>query len=460
MATVGINLAQTSFQNILPGNTAKADSATEIKGGFGCILDQRIQNQTNKGQNKQPLKAEQTERTETNDDQVVSSQNNSVSNKTNKTDQSEELKNQQPKSDVKEEKVSDEELAVMLSQIQGAYEELKQVLLDQLGLSEEELEQALEGLGMTMVDLFEPNHLTNFFLQMNGAEDASVLITDESLAGNLQKLLEAVESMNPLEDMNLTSEDANEVIEMFQQYQREESNVKESQLPVVERTESKEEMVTTSEDSSQLAPEQVNEPSDTKKESSSSEEHSQKQEETKEIKLTVNTSADVTAETKINFFEQLAPTSQAKEIVEQIVREVKVTLSPEQTSMEMVLTPETLGKVNLTVSSKDGVMTAHMVTETQAAKEAIESQLHVLKETLESQGVKVEAVEVTVAANQFDFMNQSQMNQRDQENQSNVKKSGGKLRMVDEFDEEEALETSRENVNASIGKGTQIDITA
>ena len=460
MATVGINLVQSSYQNILQGNMLKADSATGNSVGFGSVLDQRIQTQTNKGHNKLPQKAEQAERIEKTDDSLVSSEHNVVANKTNKTDQSEMLKNQQASSDVEEEKVSEEELAAMLSQIQGACTELKQVLLDQLGMSEEELEQALEGLGMTMVDLFEPTHLTNFFLQMNGAEDASTLITDESLAANLQKLLEVVESMNPLKDMNLTTEDANEVIAMLKQYQREESNVNESQLPVVERTESTEEQFTTPVETSQLAPAQDNERSDAKKESSPSENHSQKSEETNEINLTVNASTDVTAETKVNFFEQLATTSQAKEIVEQIVREVKVTISPEQTSMEMVLTPETLGKVNLTVSAKNGVMTAHMVTETQAAKEAIESQLHVLKETFESQGVKVEAVEVTVAANQFDFMNQSNMNQRNQENQSKVKKSGGKLRMMDEFDEEEAMETSKETVNASIGKGTQIDINA
>ena len=68
-------------------------------------------------------------------------------------------------------------------------------------------------------------------------------------------------------------------------------------------------------------------------------------------------------------------TTNAKEIVEQIVKEIKVKISPDQTSMEMVLTPETLGKVNLTVSAKHGVMTAHLVTQTQAAKEAIESQI-------------------------------------------------------------------------------------
>jgi flagellar hook-length control protein FliK len=71
-----------------------------------------------------------------------------------------------------------------------------------------------------------------------------------------------------------------------------------------------------------------------------------------------------------------------KEIVNQIVDKIKVVIKPEATSMEIQLNPENLGKVNLSVISKNGQLTAHFTTESQAAKEALESQMQTLKETL------------------------------------------------------------------------------
>lgn len=458
MSTVGIGMVQTSIQNVFPGNASKADSKATESIGFGCVFDKSMQSQKSNVQSKQTKQAEQTTSLE------VNNQNNSVSKKTSKTEQSEDLEGQQSISNTKEENLSEEEMAVLVSQLQGACDELKQVLLNQLGLSEEELDQALEALGMTLIDLFDPNQLTNFFLQINGAEDASALLTDEGLVMNLQKLVDTVDAMNPLKDFGLNVEDAKEILEQMKGIQTEDFIVPESKEQVSEQKEILDEVTESTEDTSSQLPDQVKTEGTTEekpqKDATSSQENSQKQETSNEVKLSVNASVDVGTQTKIDFIDQLAPTSEAKEIVNQMVREIKVTLSPEQTSMEMVLTPESLGKVNLTVSSKNGVMTAHMVTETQVAKEAIESQLHVLKETFENQGVKVEAVEVTVAANQFDFMNQSQMNQKEHEHSSNVKKSNGKLRMMDEFEEVEETEASMENLNASIGKGTQIDITA
>lgn len=86
-----------------------------------------------------------------------------------------------------------------------------------------------------------------------------------------------------------------------------------------------------------------------------------------------------------------------RDIVYQLVDAVKVNIGGDNTSLEMQLTPESLGKVQLNISSKDGVMTAHIITEDRTAKEAIESQLQTLKDTITEQGFKVDAIEVTVS---------------------------------------------------------------
>lgn len=90
-----------------------------------------------------------------------------------------------------------------------------------------------------------------------------------------------------------------------------------------------------------------------------------------------------------------------REIVYQIVDAVKVSLSPEKNSLELQLTPESLGRVQLNVSSKEGVMTARITTENETARAAVQSQLETLKETINAQGFKVESIEVTVSSFSF-----------------------------------------------------------
>ena len=90
-------------------------------------------------------------------------------------------------------------------------------------------------------------------------------------------------------------------------------------------------------------------------------------------------------------------TQTMNQIVEQVVRQVRIRVMPETTSMELRLNPASLGRVNITVAASAGIATATMVVENQMAKEALESQMIHLKEAFNEQGLKVDEVEVTVA---------------------------------------------------------------
>ena len=70
--------------------------------------------------------------------------------------------------------------------------------------------------------------------------------------------------------------------------------------------------------------------------------------------------------------------------------------------MEILLNPENLGNIHLQVASKEGVITATITTQNEAVQEALMVQALVLKEELSAQGMKVEAVEVTVASHEFE----------------------------------------------------------
>ena len=105
------------------------------------------------------------------------------------------------------------------------------------------------------------------------------------------------------------------------------------------------------------------------------------------------------------------------DIVRQVVDEIRVNLSKDVTSMTLQLNPEQLGKVQIHVSTKNGVMQAQIIAETEAAKAAVESGLAVLKEAFENQDLKVDAIEVMVGTPDY-FMEESgaeaQMEQKEQ----------------------------------------------
>ena len=89
-------------------------------------------------------------------------------------------------------------------------------------------------------------------------------------------------------------------------------------------------------------------------------------------------------------------------IMEQVMDNVKVMSADGLSSMEMQLEPENLGKLNIHVVAKNGVVTAQITAQNEAVKNALESQVAVLKENLNKQEIKVEDVEVTVASHAFE----------------------------------------------------------
>ena len=100
--------------------------------------------------------------------------------------------------------------------------------------------------------------------------------------------------------------------------------------------------------------------------------------------------------------------------VEQVIEHIKAEVKENFTSLEMTLNPQSLGNVAVNLISKNGALTAEFTTQTEAAKAALESQIVVLKENLEQQGVKVDAVDVTVSSHAFE-QNLEQGNDGDSE---------------------------------------------
>ena len=127
-----------------------------------------------------------------------------------------------------------------------------------------------------------------------------------------------------------------------------------------------------------------------------------------------------------------------QKIIDQIADYVKIHSGEKLTSMEIELNPASLGSVNLHVSSKGGVISAQLYAQDEAVRAALESQVAALKESLEAQGMKVDAIEITEHSHQLE-QNLDQ-NGGQQESAEAQKKSGRRLLNLDELPEEEAYE--------------------
>lgn len=95
-------------------------------------------------------------------------------------------------------------------------------------------------------------------------------------------------------------------------------------------------------------------------------------------------------------------TEETRNIMDQIMDYMKLRLSPDSTSLEMQLHPASLGTLQVQIASKGGVVTANFITQNEAVKSALESQMIQLRESFEEQGVRIEAIEVTVQTHEFE----------------------------------------------------------
>lgn len=152
------------------------------------------------------------------------------------------------------------------------------------------------------------------------------------------------------------------------------------------------------------------------------------------------------------------------DIINQIADFAKISASPEKTSIEMQLNPENLGKVYLQISStKEGNVTAQLAAQSVAVKEALESQVADLRQTLNQQGIKVDAIEVTVATHEFEQNLDQNGFMQQQQNSGNQRQSSGRRSLhADSLDELSGLMTEEEVLAARIMKdnGNSMDVTA
>lgn len=99
-------------------------------------------------------------------------------------------------------------------------------------------------------------------------------------------------------------------------------------------------------------------------------------------------------------------------IFSQIAQKAKLVVAPGTAEMQIQLKPDFLGKLNLNISTDNGMVTAKFTAESHAVKGIIEANLNTLKDALAQQGVKVDQLVVDVGTQnqQSGFENRQSFN--------------------------------------------------
>ena len=450
-----------------------------------------------------------------------------------------------------------------------AVDEVKEVIKEELGITDEELEEAMETLNLTAIDLLDISNVAAIVAEITDSE-VSDIITDENLTANVINITSSIREITAelIEEINVSPEmfkdmlESGELTAIPEEPVEEFTQMQSPELPEADgekvnqfrdyiRTEEKDLTVKTEDGKKAEAKEEV------------SEEHSENLKEIdsqEKFKVTVSEEKDTTAGTRtetvsistepdradrqpttggdkseistpdkneagiekpveetvekkgtegresgqnfsrqgsenkgqsINLLfqnnltdaiteavegtdtaaaseaaNQMSTAERVEDILNQVKEEINISVRQESASMELQLNPASLGKVGLHIETKAGSVTAQFVAENAQVKQALESQISELKETLLNKGIRIEDVEVTIASHAFEqnFMNNGGNGAGNFSESAEGARRSARLRRINLMGaQEEAEEISEEDELARrimIDSGNSVDYSA
>lgn len=355
-----------------------------------------------------------TKNTKADTDVVDKKQNAADTGKADKTDKSK----QDNKSD---EKVND------------VVQNVKDTIKEELDVSDEDIAKAMEVLGITDNDLLSVVKVTELVSALTGA-DSITLITDDDMSGKLTSVLDAVNTaQEDVADMlNTDVDDAVLVVrtDAVVKKDTDETAVKNTDSSITDN-----QSVPETESLSDVLSAKVTAQGSSKHEESTGEHTGEQNHNTQSyggvadsiIQSMKDSFADIVTE----------DTSRVSEadIVNQVIDQIKLSSGRELTSIEVMLNPERLGSVHVTVTAKNGILSAQIAAQNEQVKTALENQVTALKENFQNQGIKVEAVEITVMTHQFEAG--QNFGQNESERKQSEQKINKKLNLSDYMDDED-----------------------
>lgn len=382
-----------------------------------------------------------------------------------RTNKWEPSRNVEERTDIPEEKL--EEAMEVLG---TAANQLIQQLSELLGKSPEEIQGIMDDLGMKLTDILDTGNFTQLFLATAGVEEPTALVTDGGLYETYQNLMGQLDAA--VQESAKTLELEPEQINVILNQQAPEEVV--PQMPVEKPLDEYGQSQETETDST-VIPEQPVQRADesTAAESETKDDSGEKREQAKDRSVNSGREQEngLFSQEMKNVAQPETPVQtvystgsawdvDTQNIMRQIMDYMKVNLGADLSSVEMQLHPANLGTLQIQVVAKGGVMTANFITENEAVKAALESQMIQLQQQFDEQGVRVDAIEVTVQTHQFE-QNLEQGRGSSHGDQEPAKKQ--RVRRIDlsgEFLAEELEEEDSLTADLMKANGNTVDYTA
>lgn len=363
-----------------------------------------------------------------------------------------------------------EDLEEAMEVLGTAAVELLNQIADTLGIEPEKLQETLSEMELEPADLLDQTTLSAFLLKVGGAEDSMALLTSEELYQDFNQLMGELERMLSEESSigGMSLEELKEQVEQkLLQMSVETADVHEEEAaPVIEVT-VEEADVTADADKVTADEGQMAEVQDVSKQAKSQDSDNAKEQHSGAREHGSNPFVQNLQPANPNL--QNVQTSQmstawdvdTQDIMQQIMDYMKIQVKPDMSQLEMQLHPAHLGTLQIHVASKGGVLTANFVAQNEAVKAALESQMIQLKENFSEQGVKVEAIEVTVETHQFE--ENLEQGQRQNQNTDEKKAKTRRIKLDGPLTMEELSDMGEEEqlaVEMMAANGSTVDYTA
>ena len=404
------------------------------------------------------------------------------------------------------ESLDEEKIKNLAEEISEITNQIVDKIKSEFEVTDEEIEEAMEVLGLTIADLTKPAELRNLLMELTGTTDSIELLTNVELYDSVKEVTDFASNLftEVAKDFSLSTEQLTEMIntESFEEALNEvdvsvTSNEAETEAdaevvsevtvdkttdaalafensdkananetkPVESNNSNESEEVPI--DTEKKAPDKIEKPESFTQSSLMNDEAMNERSEnrksfnfdsSKNQEFTFNQTQAVTNQT-VNTVGDIVETvtsyttgADTDNIMRQVTDYVKVHISEDVTKMEIELHPASLGTVNMQINSQNGQITAHLTVQNELVKSVLETQMIKLQETFDEQGTKVSAIEVTVA--EYSLNSQSDNNYSEERNGRSYgsKKKGINLNEIgslNELDEEEQLEAKVMEMNGS-----------
>ena len=382
--------------------------------------------------------------------------------------------------------------------------DVKDAIKDELDVTDEQIEKAMEDLGLQFLDLTDQSNLAALVTKLSGSEDSASLLVSDAFPQIVLKVNDLAGGLQ--EDLGISMEDLQQMAELVTT-DVEEAGTTDNLHEPAKATEGTEETMQKTEDVkdtvvAEEATEQVEIPTEetieptktdetdelvtagskdvtTEKQTDQGQEDATDQDTDaflkQQTKTEIHPTQDLTpmqAESPITeFASHMEPTVElptgesvsVQSIIDQIVEASRTTMEGDKTTVEMLLHPEGLGKVLMEVTEENGQVKAHIYTQNEQVKEALENQMFQLKEQMNQSQTKVQSVEISVGTHEFERNLEAgqQDQEQGQEGQNQRPKKMRNLNMND-LDDLQGLMTQEEELVTKMmrDQGNTVNYTA